>query len=39
VPDIVEGCALAQAMTEGDDEILVCGSFQTVGPALEWLRL
>ena len=39
VPDIVEGCALAQAMTEGGDEILVCGSFQTVGPALDWLRL
>lgn len=39
VPNVVEGCALARALAEPRAEILVCGSFQTVGPALDWLQL
>lgn len=43
VPDVIEGCALARALAESeaepDAEVLVCGSFQTVGPALDWLQL
>lgn len=33
------GCARALGEADADDRIVVFGSFLTVGPALEWLRL
>ena len=38
-PDVAEACALARSLATTADQILVCGSFQTVGPALDWLQL
>jgi dihydrofolate synthase/folylpolyglutamate synthase len=32
------GCAAAFAAATGRDRIVVCGSFHTVGPALDWLE-
>jgi dihydrofolate synthase/folylpolyglutamate synthase len=37
--DVAAGCALARARSRPGDRVLVCGSFHTVGPALQWLRL
>jgi len=34
---VADGCARAAAQPRAGDRILVCGSFHTVGPALEWL--
>jgi dihydrofolate synthase/folylpolyglutamate synthase len=39
VADVAAGCALARSRTAHGDRVLVCGSFHTVGPALQWLRL
>jgi dihydrofolate synthase/folylpolyglutamate synthase len=33
------GCALAHSKASPEDQIVVCGSFHTVGPALDWLGL
>ena len=33
------GCELARAQARPGDRIVVCGSFHTVGPALQWLRI
>jgi len=38
-PDIAAGCAMARERSSPGDRVLVCGSFHTVGPALQWLRL
>jgi dihydrofolate synthase / folylpolyglutamate synthase len=32
-----EGCEQARALVRPGDRVVVCGSFHTVGPALEWL--
>ncbi len=37
--DVAAGCALARERSVPGDRVLVCGSFHTVGPALQWLRL
>lgn len=37
--DVAAGCAAARAAAGAADRILVFGSFQTVGPALQWLGL
>ena len=39
VDSVALGCALARARTGPSDRVLVCGSFQIVGPALGWLGL
>ena len=36
---VEEGCARARALTRPGDRVVVFGSFHTVGPALEWLRI
>ncbi|HVH83948.1 MAG TPA: hypothetical protein VM713_06495, partial [Steroidobacteraceae bacterium] len=36
---VAEGCARARARARPGDRVVVFGSFQTVGPALDWLRL
>ncbi len=36
---VVAGCERARAEASPGDRVLVCGSLQTVGPALEWLRI
>ena len=36
---VAAGCAWAEHLAEPGDRVLVFGSFQTVGPALEWHRL
>jgi dihydrofolate synthase/folylpolyglutamate synthase len=36
--DIAEACEIARAEARAGDRIVVYGSFQTVGPALEWLE-
>jgi dihydrofolate synthase / folylpolyglutamate synthase len=36
---VASACERAQAEARADDRIVVFGSFLTVGPALEWLRL
>jgi len=36
--DIAEACQIARAEASAADRIVVYGSFQTVGPALEWLE-
>jgi dihydrofolate synthase/folylpolyglutamate synthase len=38
-PDVAAGCARAAALAQPGDRVLVCGSFHTVGPALQWLGL
>ena len=38
-PDVAHGCAVASALADAGDRIVVFGSFHVVGPALEWLRL
>ncbi len=38
-PDVASGCAFAREHARPGDRIVVFGSFATVGPALEWLRL
>jgi len=38
VKDTAAGCAAAAAYATPRDRILVCGSFHTVGPALDWLE-
>jgi dihydrofolate synthase/folylpolyglutamate synthase len=38
-PDVAAGCAHAAALAQPGDRLLVCGSFHTVGPALQWLGL
>ena len=35
---VFEGCAMAQREALPGDRVVVFGSFQTVGPALEWLE-
>ncbi|HZF25450.1 MAG TPA: bifunctional tetrahydrofolate synthase/dihydrofolate synthase [Steroidobacteraceae bacterium] len=35
---VAEGCESARAEAQAGDRIVVYGSFQTVGPALEWLE-
>jgi len=37
--DVAGACALASQRSTPGDRVLVCGSFHTVGPALQWLRL
>ena len=37
--DIAAGCELARARSHAGDRVLVCGSFHTVGPALQSRRL
>jgi folylpolyglutamate synthase/dihydropteroate synthase len=32
------GCAAALAAAAAGDRIVVCGSFHTVGPAIDWLE-
>jgi len=34
-----EGCVCARALARPGDRVVVFGSFYTVGPALEWLRI
>jgi dihydrofolate synthase/folylpolyglutamate synthase len=36
---VEEGCARARALARAGDRVVVFGSFHTVGPALEWLRI
>jgi dihydrofolate synthase/folylpolyglutamate synthase len=36
---VAQGLELARARTAAGDRVVVLGSFHTVGPALEWLRL
>jgi len=36
---VEEGCARARSLARSGDRVVVFGSFQTVGPALEWLRI
>ena len=36
---VASACERARAEAQPADRIVVCGSFLTVGPALEWLRL
>ena len=36
--DIAEACRIARSEARAGDRIVVFGSFQTVGPALEWLE-
>ncbi len=36
---VEEGCARARALARPGDRVVVFGSFYTVGPALEWLRI
>jgi len=38
-PDVAAGCKVARDAARSGDRILVFGSFLTVGPALEFLRL
>jgi dihydrofolate synthase / folylpolyglutamate synthase len=38
-PGVAQGCARAAALAVPGDRILACGSFHTVGPALQWLGL
>jgi dihydrofolate synthase/folylpolyglutamate synthase len=38
-PDVAAGCARAAQLAQPGDRVLVCGSFHTVGPALQWLGL
>jgi dihydrofolate synthase/folylpolyglutamate synthase len=37
--DIADGCRRARAAAGPQDRIVVLGSFHSVGPALEWLRI
>jgi dihydrofolate synthase/folylpolyglutamate synthase len=37
--DVAGACTLASERSTPGDRVLVCGSFHTVGPALQWLRL
>jgi dihydrofolate synthase/folylpolyglutamate synthase len=37
--DVPGGCSIARAAARPEDRIVVLGSFHTVGPALEWLRI
>lgn len=39
VGSVKEGCAHARALARPGDRVVVFGSFYTVGPALEWLRI
>jgi dihydrofolate synthase/folylpolyglutamate synthase len=36
---VAEGCARARALARPGDRVVVFGSFHTVGPAREWLRI
>jgi dihydrofolate synthase/folylpolyglutamate synthase len=36
---VAEACAAASAAASPGDRVVVCGSFHTVGPAMEWLGL
>jgi dihydrofolate synthase/folylpolyglutamate synthase len=36
---VAEACAAAAAAARPGDRVVVCGSFHTVGPAMEWLGL
>ena len=36
---VEEGCARARSLAGSGDRVVVFGSFHTVGPALEWLRI
>ncbi|HUL46181.1 MAG TPA: bifunctional tetrahydrofolate synthase/dihydrofolate synthase [Steroidobacteraceae bacterium] len=36
---VEQGCARARALARPGDRVVVLGSFHTVGPALEWLRI
>jgi dihydrofolate synthase / folylpolyglutamate synthase len=36
---VEEGCARARLLARPGDRVVVFGSFHTVGPALEWLRI
>ena len=36
---VVRGCELARSAARPGDRVVVFGSFHTVGPALEWLRI
>jgi len=36
---VEEGCARARSLARSGDRVVVFGSFHTVGPALEWLRI
>jgi len=38
-PSVVAACESARAAARPGDRIVVCGSFHTVGPALDWLGL
>ena len=38
-PGVAQGCERARALAAPGDRVLVCGSFHTVGPALQWLGL
>ena len=38
-PSVVAGCEAARRYAGRDDRVVVLGSFHTVGPALDWLRL
>lgn len=38
-PGVAEACELARRAAVAGDRIVVCGSFHTVGPAMEWLGL
>jgi dihydrofolate synthase/folylpolyglutamate synthase len=37
--DVAAACARAQQLAQAGDRVLVCGSFHTVGPALQSRRL
>ena len=36
---VITGCEAARAAARPGDRVVVCGSFYTVGPALQWLRI
>jgi dihydrofolate synthase / folylpolyglutamate synthase len=36
---VTAGCEAARAAARPGDRVVVCGSFYTVGPALQWLRI
>lgn len=38
-PSVVQACETAREAARPGDRVVVCGSFHTVGPALEWLEL
>ena len=38
-PTVAAGCEAARALAQPGDRVVAFGSFLTVGPALDWLRI